>query len=165
LFEGLPCAENIDPQIIEAHHSGNFDVTLPYGFCEGLERQIYSARAVLWLAELAGPNLPPRIKDLPADISGTWKGTAEGPGGTMERTFVFKVDGTALTGEAISPVFGKSAIENGKVDGDKLSFQLKVKFQNNEMTISYSGEAKGGEMTLTAKGAGDLVMEWKCRKQ
>ena len=64
LFAGLPCAENIDTQIIEAHHSGNFDVTLPYGLYEGLEWQIYSARAVLWLAELADPNLPPRIKDL-----------------------------------------------------------------------------------------------------
>lgn len=102
---------------------------------------------------------------LAADISGTWKGTTEGPNGTMERTFVFKVVGTTLTGEAISPMFGKSAIENGKVDGDKVSFQLKVKFQDNEMTINYSGEAKGSEMTLTAKGAGDMVMEWKCKKQ
>lgn len=102
---------------------------------------------------------------LAADIAGTWKGTTEGQNGTMERTFVFQVEGTKLTGEAVSPMFGKSVIENGKVDGNKVSFQLKVKFQDNEMTISYSGEAKGNEMTLTAKGMGDMVIEWKCRKQ
>ena len=32
-----------------------------------------------------------------ADITGTWKGTAETPNGTIERTFVFKVNGTQLT--------------------------------------------------------------------
>jgi hypothetical protein len=100
-----------------------------------------------------------------ADISGTWKGTAEGPNGSMERTFTFKVEGTKLTGEAVSPMFGKSVIENGKVDGDSVSFQLTVKFQDNELKISYAGKASGNEMALTAKGAGDMVMEWKCKKQ
>ena len=27
-----------------------------------------------------------------ADVTGTWKGTAETPAGTIERTFIFKVD-------------------------------------------------------------------------
>jgi len=31
-----------------------------------------------------------------ADISGKWKGTAETPAGTVERTFIFKVDGSKL---------------------------------------------------------------------
>lgn len=100
-----------------------------------------------------------------ADISGTWKGTAEGPNGSMERTFTFKVDGTKLTGEAVSPMFGTSVIENGKVDGGSVSFQLTVKFQDNELKISYAGKASGNEMALTAKGAGDMVMEWKLKKQ
>jgi hypothetical protein len=29
-----------------------------------------------------------------ADISGKWKGTAEGPNGTLERTFTFKETAT-----------------------------------------------------------------------
>lgn len=102
---------------------------------------------------------------LAADITGTWKGTAEGPNGSMERTFQFKQDGAKLTGEAISPMFGKSVIENGKVEGDAVSFQLTVKFQENELKISYAGKVSGNEMNLTAKGAGDMVMEWKCKKQ
>ena len=32
-----------------------------------------------------------------ADVNGTWKGKAETPNGTTERTLVFKVDGNKLT--------------------------------------------------------------------
>jgi len=39
-----------------------------------------------------------------ADISGAWKGTAETPNGTIERTFLFKVNGSQLTGETASEV-------------------------------------------------------------
>ena len=52
-----------------------------------------------------------------ADVSGTWKGTAETPNGTIERTFVFKVDGDKLTGETTSQIMGKSAVIDGKIDG------------------------------------------------
>ena len=54
---------------------------------------------------------------LAADISGTWKGTAETPNGTVERTFVFKQDGSKLTGETTSQMMGKSEITEGKVEG------------------------------------------------
>ena len=50
-----------------------------------------------------------------ADINGTWKGSAETPNGTFERTFTFKVEGNTLTGETASDMMGKSAITNGKI--------------------------------------------------
>src|SRR5882757_7066416 len=84
-----------------------------------------------------------------ADISGTWKATAEGPNGSMERTFVFKVDGTKLTGETTSQMMGKSTITDGKVDGDNLSFSIKVNFQGNDMVLSYKGKVTGDTMKLT----------------
>src|SRR6266436_490184 len=68
-----------------------------------------------------------------ADISGTWKGTAETPNGTIERTFVFKVDGDKLTGETTSQMMGKSTITDGKIDG--------ANFQGNEMTLNYKGKS------------------------
>ena len=55
---------------------------------------------------------------LAADVNGTWKGKAEAPNGTTERTFVFKVDGNKLTGETSSDMLGKSEIKDGKIDGD-----------------------------------------------
>ena len=102
---------------------------------------------------------------LAADIAGTWKGTTEGPNGSMERTFTFKVDGSKLTGETTSSMLGKSEITDGKVDGDNLSFSINVSYQGNDMKINYKGKANGNEMDLTADvpGAGQ-AFEWHVKK-
>jgi len=78
-----------------------------------------------------------------ADISGNWKGTAETANGTVERTFVFKVDGHKLTGETTSNMFGKSTIEDGKVDGDDVSFSVTVNIQGTEGKVNYKGKVAG----------------------
>jgi hypothetical protein len=78
-----------------------------------------------------------------ADISGNWKGTAETPNGTVERTFVFKVDGPKLTGETTSNMFGKSTIEDGKVDGEDVSFSITVNVQGTEGKVNYKGKVEG----------------------
>jgi len=88
-----------------------------------------------------------------ADVTGTWKGTAETQNGTIERTFVFKVDGTKLTGETESSRFGKAPIMDGKIDGDNLSFTVTANFQGNEAKISYKGKVSsdGKEIKLSAE--------------
>lgn len=86
-----------------------------------------------------------------ADISGNWKGTAETPNGTVERTFVFKVDGHKLTGETTSNMFGKSAIEDGKVDGDDVSFTLTVNIQGTEGKVNYKGKVEGDTIKFTVE--------------
>ncbi len=100
-----------------------------------------------------------------ADIDGTWKATAEGPNGSMERTFVFKADGSKLTGETTSSLFGKSTIADGKIEGDSLSFILRIKYQDNEMKVHYKGKINGKEIKLTAEipDAGRTI-EWLARK-
>jgi hypothetical protein len=86
-----------------------------------------------------------------ADISGNWKGTAETPNGTVERTFVFKVDGHKLTGETNSDRFGKSTIEDGKVDGDDVSFSLTVNVQGTEGKVVYKGKVDGDTIKFTVE--------------
>ena len=86
-----------------------------------------------------------------ADISGNWKGTAETPNGTVERTFVFKVDGHKLTGETNSDRFGKSMIEDGKVDGDDVSFSLTVNVQGTEGKVVYKGKVDGDTIKFTVE--------------
>jgi len=81
-----------------------------------------------------------------ADISGTWKGTAETANGTVERTFVFKVNGNELTGETDSNMFGKSTIEDGKIDGYNVSFTITVKVQGNEGKANYKGTVDGDQI-------------------
>ena len=78
-----------------------------------------------------------------ADISGKWKGSAETPNGTVERSFVFNVDGDTLTGETTSDRFGTSKIEGGTVDGDNVSFYITVKVGGNEGKVNYTGKVDG----------------------
>src|ERR1700692_3285641 len=91
------------------------------------------------------------LSALAADVAGTWKAMAEGPNGSMERTFVFKVDGNKLTGETTSTMMGKSTITDGKVDGDNLSFTITGKIQDNEMKLNYKGKVTGDEIHFTAE--------------
>jgi hypothetical protein len=106
------------------------------------------------------------LSALAADIAGTWKVTAEGPNGNMERTFVFQVDGNKLTGETTSSMMGKSAITDGKVDGDNLSFTITIKIQDNEMKVNYKGKVTGNEVHFTAEipGGGGQALEWRGKK-
>jgi hypothetical protein len=106
------------------------------------------------------------LSALAADITGTWKGTAEGPNGNIERTFVFKVDGAKLTGETTSQMMGKSTITDGKIDGDNITFSITAKFQDNEMKLNYTGKVSGDEIHLKseAAGGGGLSLEWKAKK-
>src|SRR5579864_4711908 len=94
------------------------------------------------------------LSALAADVTGTWKATAEGPNGSMERTFVFKVDGDKLTGETTSSMMGKSTITDGKVEGDNVSFTITIKFQDNEMKVIYMRKERGNEIHFTAQMAG-----------
>jgi len=107
------------------------------------------------------------VAAMAADIAGTWKATAEGPSGTMERTFVFKVDGNKLTGETTSTMLGKSTITDGKVDGDNLSFTITADLQGTELKLSYKGKVSGSDLHLTSERAGDgggQSIEWTGKK-
>ena len=84
-----------------------------------------------------------------ADVSGTWKATVETPNGTMETTFVFKVDAGKVTGTATMGQMGESAISEGKVDGDTVTFAVVRQGPNGEFRINYSGKATGDEMKIT----------------
>ena len=104
-----------------------------------------------------------------ADIGGTWKGTAQNQGATIERTFVFQVDGNKLTGETTSEMMGKSAITDGKVEGDNISFTITAKFQDNEMKLNYKGKVSGDTIKLTVDfagfgGGGGQSIEWTLKK-
>jgi len=123
-----------------------------------MERGVCMRRMFAFFALLALPALA-------ADVTGTWKATAEGPNGTMERTFVLKVEGNKLTGETTSSMFGKSTISDAKVDGDNLSFTITIKFQDNEMKLNYKGKVSGKEIKFTVESPmGGQTIEWLAKK-
>lgn len=92
-----------------------------------------------------------------ADINGKWVAQFQGRGGeTMQSTFNFKVDGTTLTGTNLGPMGNENAISEGKIDGDNISFVVKVDFGGNEMKIAYKGKVVGDEIKLTMEFQGGM---------
>ncbi len=83
-----------------------------------------------------------------ADIKGKWTATVESPRGTQNLSFDFHVDGAALTGKITSPR-GDSDISDGKIDGDTVTFNQKVSFNGNDMTIAYKGTISGDSIKFT----------------
>jgi hypothetical protein len=82
-----------------------------------------------------------------ADITGTWKGSMDMMGQSMELSFTFKANGNTFTGTTVGPQGQESPISDGKIDGDKISFVVKTTGKM-EMTIKYNGTLKSDEMTL-----------------
>ena len=82
-----------------------------------------------------------------ADIDGRWEGSMSSPNGDMPIAFVLKADGAKLTGSVETPN-GSVNIEEGKVDGDHISF--KTHFSDNE--INHQGTVSGDTIQLTVEG-------------
>ena len=83
-----------------------------------------------------------------ADITGKWEGEMDMMGQSMTLGFIFKAAGSELTGTSIGPQGGETPISEGKIDGDDISFVVKVTGQM-EMTINYKGKISGEEIKLT----------------
>ena len=91
-----------------------------------------------------------------ADVTGKWVAQVQGRQGMAENTFNFKVEGTALTGTLTSPQ-GETAISEGKVSGDEISFVIVRKFGENEMKILYKGKVAGDEIKFTREFQGGMM--------
>jgi hypothetical protein len=83
-----------------------------------------------------------------ADVSGTWTADMQG----MSISFTFKQDGATLTGTVSGPQSDPMVITEGKVDGDKISFNVSF----NGMTIKHEGVVSGDTIKLTSKADGDF---------
>ena len=84
---------------------------------------------------------------LAADANGRWESKISGPDGDIQLAFHFKVDGAKLTGSVETPN-GSVDIEDGKVDGDKISFNTHL----GDSVIKHSGTISGDTITLAVEG-------------
>ena len=93
------------------------------------------------------------VMALAADVTGTWKGEANPNGKGGPPTFDFKQSGSALTGK--TTMRGNDVeISNGKIDGDKVSFEVTFDAgDKGKMTTKYSGSVSGSTMKLSAESA------------
>jgi hypothetical protein len=82
-------------------------------------------------------------------IKGKWKTSMEGPDGSMEITFIFKVEGDSLTGSVILPI-GEMEIKNGKVKGNEFSFNIDM----NGNAIPHKGKLEGDVIKMNVEMPG-----------
>jgi opacity protein-like surface antigen len=85
-----------------------------------------------------------------ADVTGTWTATFDTQVGVQEYTYVFKQEGTKLTGVAKS-AFAKAEtpITEGAVNGDDITFVENLNFQDMPLRIVYKGKIAGNTIELT----------------
>jgi hypothetical protein len=95
-----------------------------------------------------------------AGIDGKWisdmeVGDADGKTYNLRSTIVLKSDGSTLTGTITQTseapwarsLDGKTLeISDGKIDGEKFSFKLKVETKTGERTALYEGSIRGDEL-------------------
>lgn len=86
-------------------------------------------------------------------INGEWKGSRETPNGTFEVNYTFKVDGNVLTG-TWKTQFGETKLENGKVEGKKISYSISF----NDMTLHSTGELIGNDEILVKNERGEMKL-------
>jgi alpha-N-arabinofuranosidase len=106
---------------------------------------------------------PLPLPTIAADITGTWNSEFDSQIGNQKYTFTFKQDATKLTGRANSEAGDRkreAELKEGKVEGETISFVEMLKFQDNEIRISYTGKlsADGNEIKF-AREVGDFAKE------
>jgi hypothetical protein len=87
-----------------------------------------------------------------ADIAGKWHAEFDTPIGRQKYTYEFKVDGDQITGTAAyerENGKGEVALKEIKLTGDKISFVEPLRFDDEEISITYTGTVVGDEMKLT----------------
>lgn len=96
------------------------------------------------------------IPALAAEIDGKWKAEYAGRDGQTRTTnFTFKADGDKLTG-TVSGRQGDTAISEGKISGDEISFVVVRTFQGEERKMQYKGKISGDEIKMTVQFGPDM---------
>jgi len=84
----------------------------------------------------------------PANVDGTWKWTYKTKDGKdAEATLKLKQDGEKVTGAYVARDGAETAIEDGKLKGDELTFDVNRDVGGQKMLFKYSGKVDGDTIT------------------
>jgi hypothetical protein len=62
-------------------------------------------------------------------------------------------------------MLGKSTIADGKIEGDDVSFTIMVKFQDNDVKLTYKGKVSGDAIKFDVIGPnGDSLAQYTAKK-
>jgi len=94
-----------------------------------------------------------------ADLAGTWKGSMETQIG--ETAVIITIEpGAALAGKVKAGEY-EAPIENAKVAGDKISFEITIEHGK----VTYDGTVAGNEMKLNVTGTQGNKYTLTCKRQ
>jgi hypothetical protein len=93
-----------------------------------------------------------------ADITGAWTASFDTPVGEQTYKYDFVVKDAVLTGKAKSNL-SESAILNGKVEGDQVTFGEILTFQGMEIKVQYTGKIVSADEIRFTRQVGDFGTE------
>ncbi len=100
-------------------------------------------------------------EDKKIDLTGNWKSSFTNQDGQVRETTVkLKAEGEKLTG-TISGRNNDTAIDEGAIKGDEISFKVTREFNGNKMVIKYTGKVSGD--TITGKSESERDGEKRSR--
>ncbi len=88
----------------------------------------------------------------PADATGSWKWTVERNGQSWDVVLKLKQEGDKLTGTMSGRQGNDTAIEDGKVTGDEVSFRVVRTFNDQKMVQNFKGKVEGDTITGKIEG-------------
>ena len=87
-----------------------------------------------------------------ADATGKWSGEVPGGRGNQPISFTFKAAGSTLTG-TITTAQGDAPIEEGKIDGDKITFSRTAPGRDGTPAKqTYTGKVGADSIEFTREG-------------
>jgi hypothetical protein len=89
-----------------------------------------------------------------ADVDGAWAGSVQGPGGEFPVSFTFKADGAKLTGTTTGFDGMPIPIQDGKVDGNNITFTVTFDFGGMPLMLSYKGVVATDQIKMSGEAAG-----------
>jgi hypothetical protein len=94
-----------------------------------------------------------------ANVVGSWDFTVESPNGKTTSVLVIKKDGDKLSGMA-KGARGERPLESVSVAGSDITFVMKIKFQDQDMVITYKGKVEKDSMKGEADFGGLASGPW-----
>ena len=94
-----------------------------------------------------------------ADAAGTWKGSMETQMGATNVTITIQ-PGATVAGKVQIAEYN-ATIEKGKLEGDKISFEIRI----DAGTVAYEGTISGDEMKLDVTGTQGNKYVLSCTRQ
>lgn len=89
-------------------------------------------------------------------VAGTYDIVTKTPMGDQKGTFTVNVDGGSFTGNVTSAMMGTMEVQNGKVDGNTLTWSMDMKVpmpMTLEGSATVDGDAINGEVKAGAFGS------------